>query len=71
MHRREFFALPDMQINPGDRIWIFGTNEIARSYFEQICTRYGEHVVNGFIQTLGQPAKYMGKKVFPESVIIN
>ncbi|OUM98899.1 MAG: hypothetical protein BAA02_11925 [Paenibacillaceae bacterium ZCTH02-B3] len=64
MDNRYEHQLPDLSLGPENRLWIFGTNEIARQYYEQICRRYGEHVVNGFINTAGRPATFLGKKVY-------
>jgi len=57
------YPLPDISLDPGDRIWIYGTGEIAREYYEQIVSRYGPEPVKGFINTFGLPSTFMGKKV--------
>jgi len=63
MLSKEDYVLPEMHIHPENRLWIYGTGEIARSYYEQIGFQYGEHIVKGFINALGQPATFMGKRV--------
>jgi len=57
------FPLPDISLDPDDRIWIYGTGVIAQSFFEQIVSLYGAELVKGFINSFGHPSTFMGKKV--------
>jgi len=42
------YPLPNMLVSPNQRLWIYGTGEIAQSYFEQIKRIYGSDLIIGF-----------------------
>jgi len=63
MNAANLYQLPDFQISPEHRIWIYGTGEIAKSFFEQISSLFHPERVKGFINSFGYPSTFMGKKV--------
>jgi len=57
------YPLPDISFGAENRLWIYGTGEIARSYYEQLKEIRQSHRVAGFINSFGNPSFFLEKGV--------
>ncbi|MDD3172599.1 MAG: hypothetical protein PHF63_02825 [Herbinix sp.] len=65
------FPLPEINYKPGNRYVIYGTGEVAGSYYRSICELYGENSIAFFLDSLVKKDELYGKKVISPKELAN